>query len=214
MHSMTDENLRAAFAGESQAHMKYLVFADKAQEEGFRNIARLFSAIAYAERVHATIHLDALSGAGRTADNLEAAIGGENFEVDEMYPAYKAVAELQDEKQAVRSMHYALEAEKIHSTLYEEALEAAKAGKDIEHAEFSICPVCGHTVTGQPPGRCPICGLRGEKFRSLKENTNKKRPLSPSRPNPGLGVILLALMATTPSTLSPRAPTQGQASSF
>lgn len=164
MHPMTKENLKAAFSGESQAHMKYLIFAEKAEQEGFRNIAKLFSAIAYAERVHASNHMDALNGGNLTADNLEAAIGGETFEVDEMYPAYKAVAEMQDEKKAAKYMHYALEAEKIHAALYEEAREAARAGRDIEHAEFSICPVCGHTVVGEAPERCPICGVKGERF--------------------------------------------------
>ena len=112
MHSMTKENLKSAFSGESQAYMKYIIFADKAEEEGFKEIARLFRAIAFAERVHASNHLNALNGSNLTIDNLDIAIEGETFEVNEMYPAYKAVAELQDEKKAVRSMYYALEAER------------------------------------------------------------------------------------------------------
>ncbi|MEW6571985.1 MAG: rubrerythrin family protein [Nitrospirota bacterium] len=167
MHPMTKENLKSAFSGESQAHMKYLIFSDKAEEEGFSNIARLFKAIAFAERVHASNHLNALNGSNLTIDNLDIAIEGETFEVNEMYPAYKAVAELQDEKKAVKSMHYALEAEKIHSALYSEAKEAVKSGKDMEIGEINICPVCGHTVVGKAPERCPICGIQGDKFKKF-----------------------------------------------
>ncbi|MEW6110461.1 MAG: rubrerythrin family protein [Nitrospirota bacterium] len=167
MHPMTKENLKSAFSGESQAHMKYLIFADKAEEEGFGNIARLFKAIAFAERVHASNHLNASNGSNLTMDNLDIAIEGETFEVSEMYPAYKAVAELQDEKKAVKSMHYALEAEKIHAVLYSEAKDAVKSGKDMEVGEINICPVCGHTVIGKAPERCPICGVQEDKFRKF-----------------------------------------------
>lgn len=167
MHPMTKENLKSAFSGESQAHMKYMVFADKAEQEGYKNIARLFQAVAYAERVHASNHLNVLDGVGLTQENLGAAIEGESFEVDEMYAAYKTVAELQDEKGAVRSMNYALEAEKIHAALYEEAKEAVISGKDMEVGDIHICPVCGHTVTGKAPDRCPICGVQGDKFKKF-----------------------------------------------
>jgi rubrerythrin len=167
MHPMTKENLKSAFSGESQAHMKYVLFADKAEEEKFGNIARLFRAIAFAERVHASNHLNALNGINLTMYNLDIAFDGETFEVNEMYPAYKAVAELQDEKKAVKSMHYALEAEKIHAALYGEAKEAVKSGKDLKVGEINICPVCGHTVVGKAPERCPICGVQGDKFRKF-----------------------------------------------
>jgi len=128
MHKMTEENLKAAFAGESQAHMRYLIFAEVAEREGKPNIARLFRAIAYAEQVHAQNHLWELSGIQDTPRNLAEAIAGEIFEVEEMYPAYDAVAELQGEKGAKRSIHYALEAEKIHARMYEKAKEAAAKG--------------------------------------------------------------------------------------
>ncbi|MBI4680876.1 MAG: rubrerythrin family protein [Nitrospirae bacterium] len=165
MHSMTKENLKSAFSGESQAHMKYIIFADKAEEEGFKEIARLFRAIAFAERVHASNHLNALNGINLTVDNLDVAIAGETYEVNEMYPSYKAVAEMQDEQRAIKSMHYALEAEKIHATLYSESKDAVKSGKDLEIGEINICPVCGHTVTGKAPERCPICGIQGDRFK-------------------------------------------------
>ena len=167
MHDMTASNLRSAFAGESQAHMRYLIFADKAKKEGFPNVARLFDAIAYAERVHATSHFNVLKDLGQTADNLEAAIGGETYEVEEMYPAFVAVAELQEEKAAVRSNSWALEAEKIHAALYGVAKAAVEDGKDIGVESVLVCSVCGHTVQGEAPDRCPICNSKREKYREF-----------------------------------------------
>ena len=96
MRKMTKANLEAAFAGESQAHMKYAIFADKAEREGFPEVARLFRAISYAERVHATAHLRELGSINDTVANLEAAAGGEHYEITEMYPAFDAVAKLQE----------------------------------------------------------------------------------------------------------------------
>ena len=167
MKAMTKENLSAAFAGESQAHMKYLAFSAQAEKAGKPNIARLFHAIAYAEQVHATNHLKVLGGVGDTVANLEGAMGGENFEVDEMYPAYLAVAELQAEKGATRSMTYAIEAEKIHAEMYADAIESAKADEDIEIGEVYICPVCGYTHIGEPPDRCPVCNAKKEIFKAF-----------------------------------------------
>ena len=164
MHAMTKENLAAAFAGESQAHIKYQAFAAKAEEEGYPEVARLFRAISYAEQVHAINHLKELSGVGTTKENLSAAMGGENFENTEMYPAYDAVAKLQSEKGAMLSIHYALEAEKIHEVMYGEAKELIKTGKDIDTNAVYICPVCGFTVIGDPPERCPVSRTPKEKF--------------------------------------------------
>ncbi len=167
MRKMTEDNLRGAFAGESQAQMKYLVFADKAEEEGRPNIARLFRAIAYAERVHATNHFSTLGLLGTTADNLQAAADGETYEVEEMYPAYKAVGELQGEKGALRSFHFALEAEKIHAGMYQKAKQAVDSGNDAKLDNVYICSICGHTVEGEAPDRCPICGATKDKFRKF-----------------------------------------------
>ncbi len=167
MKDMTKDNLKAAFAGESQAHMKYLAFADQAEKEGFANVARLFRAIAYAEQVHATNHLRTVGGLGATKDNLVTAIGGETFEVNEMYPAYLAVAREQGEKPAERSMHWALEAEKIHQAMYGEAKVSVDKGVDIQIGEIWICSVCGYTVEGEPPDKCPICGARRDLFKSF-----------------------------------------------
>jgi len=162
---MTKENLKAAFAGESQAHMKYLAFAAQAEKDGKPHIARLFQAIAYAEQVHAINHLKELGGVGDTVANLGAAIGGETFEVEEMYPAYLAVAKLQEEKGAQRSMTYAIEAEKIHAGLYGNARSAAESGQDLDIGPVYICPVCGFTHIGEPPDRCPVCNVKKEQFK-------------------------------------------------
>ena len=167
MRAMTKANLETAFAGESQAHMKYAIFADKAAKEGYPEVARLFRAISYAERVHATNHLRELGGIGDTAANLETAFNGENYENTEMYPAFDAVARLQGEKGAIRSIHYALEAEKIHEAMYTGARESVVAGKDIKSAPVFVCPVCGHTVIGEAPDKCPICGVPKDKYREF-----------------------------------------------
>ncbi len=161
---MTESNLQSAFAGESQAHMRYLIFADRAEKEGYANVARLFRAIAYAEQVHATNHYKELGGINTSAENLQVAIDGETYEVNEMYPAYLAVAQLQEKRGAQRSMGYALEAEKIHAALYAKAKEATEAGKDPEIGSVYTCSVCGHTVEGEPPEKCPICGAKRQKY--------------------------------------------------
>ena len=164
MHAMTKANLEAALAGESQAHIKYLAFAAKAQDEGYPEVARLFTAVAYAEQVHATNHLRELGGIGDTTSNLAAAIGGENYENTEMYPAFNAVAKLQGEKRAMLSIHYALEAEKIHEAMYGDAKQLVESGQDREVGPVYICPVCGFTVIGTPPEKCPVSQTPKEKF--------------------------------------------------
>ncbi len=167
MRPMTKANLEAAFAGESQAHMKYMIFADQAEKEGFPEVARLFRAISYAEQVHATNHFKQLYGIGRTVDNLQAAFDGESYENVEMYPAFDAVAKLQDEKGAALSIHYALEAEKIHEAMYKDAQTLVKQGQDRPAAPVYICPTCGYTVIGDPPDKCPVCGCKKEVFKKF-----------------------------------------------
>ncbi len=167
MKEMTKEHLKVAFAGESQAHIKYLAFSAQAEKAGKPNIARLFRAIAHAEQVHAINHLKELGGIGDIVANLEAAISGENFEVDEMYAAYLEDADLQGEKGAERSMRYAMEAEKIHAEMYADAQKTAQAGEDIDIGEVYICPVCGFTHIGEPPDRCPVCNVKRERFETF-----------------------------------------------
>ncbi|PKK85549.1 MAG: rubrerythrin [Thermoplasmata archaeon HGW-Thermoplasmata-1] len=167
MREMTKKSLNEAFAGESMACMKYTAFSEAAARDGLANVSRLFKAIAYAEQVHATNHAKSLGLVGATEENLKAAIEGENFEVDEMYPAYDAIAGLQGEEGAKRSIHYAVGAEKIHAGLYQEAAQAVSGGKDADMSEIYICPVCGFTRVGKPPERCPVCKVPSEKFKKF-----------------------------------------------
>lgn len=167
MRIMTEQNLRDAFSGESQAHMKYLLYSKVAEKEGLPNLARLFQAIAYAELVHARNHLQVLGGLQDSVANLQDGIAGETFEIEEMYPAYNAVAELQEEKGAVRSTHYALEAEKIHAQMYRDAKKTVQEKGDLQIGVIQICDVCGYTKEGEAPGKCPVCGAPKNKFLSF-----------------------------------------------
>ena len=180
VRSMTKEALLSAFAGESMAHMRYLVFAEIAEKEGFPNVARLFKAIAYSEQVHARNHYDKLReydedakitagapiGPGSTSKNLELAIRGEEFEVNEMYPVYIETAKFQNEKSAEISFTWALKAEEVHAKLYREAKQYVDQGKDWPlEGNVWVCPVCGYTHVGlEAPEKCPICGVSREKF--------------------------------------------------
>jgi len=165
MRKMVEKALNEAFAGESMAHMKYLIFAEIAENSGKKNLARLFKAIAYAEFVHAKNHAKALGIPKGNLENLESARGGEEFEIEDMYPAYEAIAKLFDDKQAQRSIHYAIEAEKIHEKLYADAKEKVKNDEDLDNKDIYICPVCGFTYVGDnPPDKCPVCGVPKDKF--------------------------------------------------
>ena len=144
--------------------MKYLAFVDKAENDNFPNVARLFRANAFAEQIHATDHLRTLSGINKTEDNLEEVIGGETFEVEEMYPAYISVAQEQQEKAAETMTKWALEAEKVHAGLYKKAREAVEKGQVIGSESVKVCKVCGFTVEGDAPDICPVCGSPKEKF--------------------------------------------------
>ena len=164
MKAITNSNLQGAFAGESQAHIRYANFAERARKDGMENIARLFEAASASEQIHAGNHLKALEGVQDTASNLTAAASGENFEIEEMYPAYVAIAEQQAEKKAQRSMSHALQAEKIHYALYRRAATDLATGKDITKVDYYVCPVCGYTMEGNPPDVCPVCGAKHELF--------------------------------------------------
>jgi rubrerythrin len=157
MRKMTEENIQASFAGESQAHMKYLAFAEKAEKEDKPNVARLFRAAAFAEQIHAHDHLKVLKAVNDTAENLKEAQAGEDFEVTEMYPAYLAVAELEEEKRAQNAIRHAMEAEAYHRDLYGEALDAVASGGDFTDDKIVVCNQCGYVQTGEAPDRCPVC---------------------------------------------------------
>jgi rubrerythrin len=162
--SKTIDDLKAAFAGESQANRRYLAFAKKAEDEGLPQIAKLFRAVAAAETVHAHNHLRILGEIKSTAENLEAAKGGENYEVDSMYPEFMQDAEQEGEKKALTSFKWAWEVEKEHAVFYQEAIDALKSGQSLPEGDYYICPVCGHTHRGTPPDKCPVCGTPGKRF--------------------------------------------------
>lgn len=159
----TLENLKEAFAGESQANQKYRAFAKKAERDGFPNVARLFRTAAEAERIHAEGHLGAMEGIGTTVENLQAAIGGETYETETMYPPMFEQAKADGHK-AKRMFGYALDAEAVHAKLYAMALEAVRQGKDLENVEFYLCPVCGNIEMGKPAEDCPVCGAKADKY--------------------------------------------------
>jgi rubrerythrin len=163
MKDTTLKNLQDAFAGESQAHMKYMAFAERAEREGLVNVARLFRAASYSEQMHATNHLRAL-GLGKTLENLEAALGGESYEIATMYPEFIAAAVADAEKRAQGSMADALAAEQVHAKLYAQAKEAVAGGKDSEMGELYVCGMCGFTMEGEAPDKCPICGAPHSRF--------------------------------------------------
>jgi len=166
--SNTEENLQAAFAGESQANRRYLFFADKAEKEGYAQIARLFRAVAEAETVHARNHFNAMDGVGSTRDNLTAGAMGEHYEFTRMYPPFIEQAESEGNKRAQTSFNYANEVEQIHHKFFEEALKAFDAGQRLKDEPYVVCPVCGYTVAGEAPGKCPICGAPGSKFKRVE----------------------------------------------
>lgn len=162
----TKTNLKEAFAGESQANRKYLAFAKKAEQDGFPTIARLFRAAAEAETIHALGHLAAMDGVGSTLDNLKAAVDGETFEFEKMYPPMIAQAESEKHK-GKRMMELATKAEAVHAKLYAMALDAVRNGKDLAADAFYLCPVCGHVEIGKAPATCPICGAKGDRFQKM-----------------------------------------------
>jgi len=155
--SKTMDNLAAAFAGESQANRKYLAFAKRADDEGYPQVAKLFRAAAAAETVHAHNHLRIMGGIHTTKENIMEAINGETYEFNDMYPDFLKVAEEEGEKQAVWSFDIANEVEKIHADLYKKASMALNKDSDLETVEYYVCSVCGNTVEGNPPDKCPIC---------------------------------------------------------
>ena len=182
MKKMTEQHLINAFGGESQAHMRYLHFADQAEKEKLNNTARLFRAIAHAEYIHAgdhyreLKHLDggfvansmAAFGPGDSRKNLKLAIEGETFEIDEMYPVYLEVAKFQGEKGAQKSFEWAYGTEKMHKQLYEKALDHVNSGKDVKLGPIQVCEVCGYTLEGEAPDKCPLCSASRDKFSAFE----------------------------------------------
>ena len=162
----TTDNLKAAFAGESQANRRYLAFAKKAEEEGLPQVARLFRATAAAETVHALSHLRVLGEVKSTAENLQAAMHGENYEATVMYPDFIKEAEAAGERKAVNTFSNACAAEVTHEGLYREALDTFGKNEE-EQYDYYVCPVCGHTHKRSAPDRCPVCGTPGSRFEKI-----------------------------------------------
>ena len=160
----TDENLKAAFAGESQANRLYLAFAQKAEEEGFIQAAKLFKAAAEAETIHALNHVRITGQVKSTIDNLGTAISGESYEFKKMYPEFLAAARDENNKQATWSFNVASKVEQVHANLFQKTINALKNKKALENIDYYVCGVCGNTVEGAPPEKCPICGSPKEKF--------------------------------------------------
>jgi rubrerythrin len=164
----TSQNLQAAFAGESQANRKYLFFAEKAVEEGYKQIARLFRAAADAETVHAKNHFKVMQGVGSTRENLVAAKDGENYEFEEMYPAFIKQAEAEGADKAKGSFELANKVEQIHHRLFETVLGKLEKGEAIDEKPIYVCQVCGNTVLGEAPEKCPICGAPRKMFKLIE----------------------------------------------
>ena len=159
--SKTEQNLRDAFAGESQANRKYLAFAQKADSEGYAQVGKLFRAAAAAETIHAHAHLRTLKGVGSTADNLKEAIAGETHEFKSMYPAMIEEAKAEEQKAALRSFSYANDVEKVHADLYTKALDNLDS---LESVDYYVCNVCGYTCENEPPDECPVCKAKKKAF--------------------------------------------------
>jgi rubrerythrin len=167
MKKNVEDNLQTAFAGESQAHLKYQAFADKADSEKLRNIARLFRASSYSEQRHAANHLQTMGGVGKTLDNLKAALEGETYEVTKMYPEFIRVADEEKEKAAAMMNRWAIAAEKVHALLYKKAIKGLEKGTDLDATPIHVCGRCGFTVEGEAPDKCPICGAPKAMFKGF-----------------------------------------------
>jgi len=183
MKQMTEQNLINAFGGESQAHMRYKHFAIQAEKENFHSVARLFTAIAHAEYIHAGNHYGQLShlnegrtansmaafGPGDTKKNLGLAVAGETFEIEEMYPAFLDVALMQGEAGAEKTFSWAYNTEMIHKRMFEKALESVEKGRDMLLCTVQVCPICGYTHEGDAPDKCPLCSATKEEFIAFGE---------------------------------------------
>ncbi|TFG02593.1 MAG: rubrerythrin family protein [Promethearchaeota archaeon] len=163
-----EKGLKEAFAGESQANRKYLAFAEKADKEGFSQVAKLFRAAAAAETVHAHNHLRVLGGIKSTLENLNSAVEGEHYEFNSMYPEFIKAAQDEGNKEAERTFNFANEVEKIHHKLYKKALKKVESGKDLKEQDIHICPVCGYTHNGDLPDKCPVCGAAKKIFKKIE----------------------------------------------
>lgn len=176
----TLENMQAAYNGESNAHARYLAFAKQAETEGYGEVASLFRAAARAEKIHATNHAAVIQELGAapqanveepavksTRENLEAAIKGESYERDTMYPDFLKQARNDRNTRAIRSLNLAKTAEAEHAKLYAAALAGLDRLKGSKEAAFYVCPVCGFTVRETKFAKCPSCFTPKEDFEKV-----------------------------------------------
>lgn len=165
--SKTQEDLKAAFAGESQANRRYLAFAKAAEKEGKSNLAKLFRAVAEGETVHALKHFTNMGEVKDSVENLKAAIAGETYEVETMYPDFIADAQAEGEKAAEMGFHGAFEVEKIHQKEFTAALEKIETGSDLEEQKYYVCQICGKLELGEAPEFCSICKAPKTSFNEI-----------------------------------------------
>ncbi len=176
-YATTVDNLQAAFNGESNAHARYLAFAEKADQENYPSVASLFRAAAKAEEIHANNHAEVLKQLGATplanvekpvvkstADNLEAAIKGETYERDKMYPDFLKAARAENAGAPVlRTLNYAKNVEAEHAKLYADAKKNLSKLKGAQETYY-VCSVCGNTVPKVTFEKCPVCANPKDKF--------------------------------------------------
>ena len=167
MADQTLKNLKEAFAGESQANRRYIAFAQKAEEEGFKNLARLFRAVAESETIHAINHLKCMDVIKSSIENVEDAFKGETDECTSMYPMFIDQAKRDTNNDAFKSFFWANEAERVHADFYEKAMAALKQGQDVQVGDIRVCSVCGNTVEGEVPDKCPVCGEGRDKYEKV-----------------------------------------------
>ncbi len=163
----TEENLKEAYAGESQANRKYASFAEQADSEGFKNVARLYRAASEAEAIHARRLLRVMGNVGPTAENLKKSVEGETYEFTSMYPEFIKHAESEKKSEAITAFTYAMKAEEVHAGLYKRALDAVHGKRDMVVGTVSICTICGNIMFGEPPDKCPICNAFKKKFQEI-----------------------------------------------
>jgi rubrerythrin len=164
----TEDNLREAFSGESAAYRRYMMYAEKADEDEYPQAAKLFRAVAMAEAIHARNHFNAIDGIGTTKDNLMAAVLAENEEIAGVYPYFIDDAEKERNARALRTFEWAIKVERVHHGLFQHALDAVKEKKPLEEKTYYVCQVCGNTVEDGAPDKCPVCGATKELFEMVE----------------------------------------------
>lgn len=162
--SEIDQMLREAFNEECRNIERYLAFAKKAEAEGWPQIARLFRATAGSERAHARAELRILGEVHSTLQNLQDAIDTEEKEFQEVYPRFLREAMQEGGGEPAALLRRILVVERTHHNLYQQALAALQGGADFPEAPVRVCRECGHTIIGDPPATCPVCGSTKEEF--------------------------------------------------